>query len=97
MPASTVAYPARSNPVRDFGLVIDGRNDDRLYVERVLKDSRADQAGIQVDDEILAVNEQPAEKWDDLARLLEKYEGERIDMEVRRDREAKLIEVKTLR
>jgi C-terminal processing protease CtpA/Prc len=93
----TVVYPARRNPVRDFGLVVDGRNDDHLYVERVIKDSRADHAGIRIDDEILAVNEQPTENWDDLARLLEKFEGERIDMEVRRAREAKLIEVKVIR
>jgi len=93
----TVVYQGRSNPGRDFGLVVDGRNDDRVYVERVIKDSRADQAGIQVDDEILAVNEQQVETRNDLARLLEKYEAERIDMEVRRDREAQLIEVKVLR
>jgi type II secretory pathway component PulC len=93
----TVVYEGRRNPVRDFGLVVDGRNDDRVYVERVIKDSRADHAGIQVDDEILAVNEQEVETRNDLARLLEKYEAERIDMEVRRDREAKLIEVKVIR
>jgi S1-C subfamily serine protease len=93
----TVAYQGRNNPIRDFGLVIDGRNDDRVYVERVIKDSPADQAGVQVDDEILAVNEQQIETRNDLARLLEKYEGERIDMEVNRDREAKVIEAKFLR
>jgi C-terminal processing protease CtpA/Prc len=93
----TVVYQDRRNPIRDFGLVVDGRNDDRVYVERVIKDSRADHAGIQVDDQILAVNEQQVETRNDLARLLEKYEDERIDMEVRRDREAKLIEVKVIR
>jgi len=93
----TVVYDGRRNPVREFGLVVDGRNDDHVYVERVIKDSRADHAGIQVDDEILAVNEQQVETRNDLARLLEKYEDERIDMEVRRDREAKLIEVKVIR
>ncbi|MBC7820676.1 MAG: PDZ domain-containing protein [Planctomycetaceae bacterium] len=93
----TVVYSGRRNPVRDFGLVVDGRNDDHVYVERVIKDSRADQAGIQVDDEILAVNEQQVETSKDLAQLLEKFEAERIDMEVRRDREAKVIEVKVIR
>ena len=93
----TVVYQGRSNPIRDFGLVVDGRSDDRVYVERVIKDSRADQAGIQVDDEILAVNEQPVETSKDLSRLLEKYEEERIDMEVNRERQAKTIEVRVVR
>ena len=45
----------------------------------------------------MAVNEQQVETRNDLARLLEKYEGERIDMEVDRDRQAKVIEVHVLR
>jgi C-terminal processing protease CtpA/Prc len=93
----TVTYSDRRNPVREFGLVVDGRDDDRVYVERVIKGSRAEHAGIQVDDLILAINEQPVETPRDLGRLLEKYEGERIDMEIDRDRQAKVIEVNVLR
>lgn len=93
----TVVYSGRRNAVRDFGLVVDGRDDDRVYVERVLRDSRADQAGIQVDDLILAINEQPVETPTDLRRLLEKYEGERIDIEIDRNKEAKVLEVEVLR
>lgn len=89
----TIVYQGRSNPIREFGLVVDTHNDDRVYVERVIKDSRADHAGISVDDEIVAVNEQEVETRDDLAHLLEKYEAERVEMEVRREREAKVIDV----
>jgi len=85
------------NPIRDFGLVLDDRNDGRLIVDRVIRDTRADHAGIKVDDEILAVNDRDLDSRKELANLLEKYEGERIDMEVRRDREAKVLEVKTIR
>jgi len=85
------------NPIRDFGLVLDGRNDGRLIVDRVIRDSRADHAGIKVDDEILAVNDRDVDSRDELARMLDKYEGEPIDMEVRRDRTAKVLEVKVLR
>jgi C-terminal processing protease CtpA/Prc len=92
----TVVFQGR-NPVRDFGLVLDRRNDDRVFVQRVIEGSPADQAGIKVDDMILAVNKQPVETPDDLAQLLEKHEGERIDMEVDRDRQAKVIEAKVLR
>jgi predicted metalloprotease with PDZ domain len=85
------------NPIREFGLVLDGRNDGRLIVDRVIRDSRADHAGIKVDDEILAVNDRDVESRDELARLLDKFENERIDMEVRRERTAKVIEVEVLR
>lgn len=87
----------RRDPIRDFGLVLDNRYDDRLIVDRVLRDSRADAAGIKVDDEILAVNDRDVDSRNDLARTLEKYEAEPIEMEVRRDRAATVIEVKTLR
>lgn len=93
----TVVVEGRRNPIRDFGLVVDGRSDDRVYVERVIKDSRADQAGIQVDDEVLAVNEEAVETSKDLSRLLEKFEDERIDMEVSRERQSKVIEVRVIR
>lgn len=92
----TVVYQGR-NPIRDFGLVVDGRNDDRVLVQRVIEGSPADQAGIKVDDMILAVNKQQVETPDDLANLLEKHEGERIDMEVDRDRQAKVLEAKVVR
>jgi len=85
------------NPIREFGLVLDGRNDGRLMVDRVIRDSRADHAGIKVDDEILAVNDRDVDSRDELARMLDKYEGEPIEMEVRRDRAAKVLEVKVLR
>jgi predicted metalloprotease with PDZ domain len=85
------------NPIREFGLVLDGRNDGRLIVDRVLRDSRADHAGIKVDDEILAVNDRDVESREELARMLEKFQAERIDMEVRRERSARVIEVEVLR
>jgi len=85
------------NPIREFGLVLDSRNDGRLMVDRVIRDSRADQAGIKVDDEILAVNDRDMDSRDELARTLDKYHGEPIEMEVRRDRTAKVLEVSALR
>jgi len=92
-----VVVDDRRDPIRDFGLVLDNRYHDRLLVDRVVKDSRADRAGIKVDDEILAVNDRDVESRTELARVLEKYEGEQVDMEVRRDRAAQVIEVKTIR
>jgi len=85
------------NPVRNFGIVLDDRYRDRLFVDRVIADSPADVAGIRADDEITAVNDHEVATHSDLANALDKYGDQPIDMEVRRNRQAKVLEVKTLR
>lgn len=85
------------DPVRDFGIVLDDSYRDRLIVERVFDDSPAEHAGIRVDDEIVAVNDNEVATHRELARMMEKFEDERVEMEVRRERQVKVIEIRTLR
>lgn len=85
------------DPIRNFGVVLDDTERERLFVARVIDDSPADRAGIRRDDEILAVNERVVESRDDLARIIEKFNDETLQVEVRRERQPRVIEVELLR
>jgi colicin import membrane protein len=81
------------DPIRDFGIVLDDSAADRLYVAKVIADTPADRAGIRRDDEIVAVNDRATETRDDLALMIEKFEDESLNVEVKRERQAKVIKV----
>jgi len=86
------------NPIHKFGLVMDNRDgDERLIVRKVIDGSPADRAGIRESDEILAVNDQPVDTRREFARLLTKFEGERLELKIRSDRQAKVIEAEFVR
>lgn len=93
----TVVVDDDRNIIRDFGLVLDDRYEDEVVVRKVFEDSPADRAGVREEDAILAVNEQRVDNRQDLRRLLEKFEGDKLELEVSRQKQAKVVEVEFVR
>ncbi len=71
-----------------------GLNKYGVYVTEVLEGSAADQAGVQANDYIVAIDDQVVESFTDLSSYLEQREvGETVTLQIERDRQIVELEV----
>lgn len=67
---------------------------EELYIEKVLEGGPADKAGLQKGDQILAVDDQPVARIDEIVRIIDAHSpDDRLQMSIQRESETHEVEV----
>lgn len=73
--------------------LIQGIPVDEPTIGKVLPDSVAEQAGLQENDEIRTINNEPTDSWKDVTSIVRQHPDQEITMDVKRDDELLSIKV----
>ena len=82
-------------PSSSFSLSQIGIEKTDLYVDRVKKDSPADQAGLLKGDRLFSVEGKILENWEDVLTFVSAQTSERFNMTILRDGESRVVSVQT--